>query len=577
MKLLEWLKSWHLLIGIGLILTLINIDKAYHIDDAFHLQVAEHLKDHPTKPLSGEVLWDNKVKKIAQSNQPPLYFYLLALVMNLFGENALILHLFTSAFVFPSLFFFKQISSIIKAKQPNLMLIIFGFSYPIIINQNIMVDVPLLAMMLGSIYFFLLALERNDSKVFLSSMIFLSIGLLIKYTIIPLIVAFVLILLLKKQYKNILFLMIPLFILGLWSLWNYIEVGQSHIGHRESSGFNYLKFDPYYIIGFISCLGSMALITPLYLKHKKSRLLIQFAKYLFLIFFFCLIGYGVYLFQFKIQNSIDLSIPFIIIGTTFLIVFFSQFIEEFKSKISSISHELALAIIAISLALFIILYAPFIASRHLLLVLPLTLLAMHEKLPKKLSLADQCIVCMHVIIGLWLGFSDKVYASFYQKQAKRIKSEFEGHFFSCGFWGWQWYSKKNGMTLYQDKEFKIRKGDLFCIPQKVPHQSVRADVGLSRLKKFFEEPQLISILSGNHNFGLYWSDHKHSAWAIRYAPIDTIVVHEVVDGISLDDLFIRIKYYRFWYDEALNEAERFDVPLDTAFRRVAMRKYELIK
>ena len=42
-----------------LVVSLINLNKAYHIDDTFHLEAGTYIIDHLNTPMSGKINWDN--------------------------------------------------------------------------------------------------------------------------------------------------------------------------------------------------------------------------------------------------------------------------------------------------------------------------------------------------------------------------------------------------------------------------------------------------------------------------------------------------------------------------------------
>ena len=57
-----------------LILTGININKAFTIDDTYHLEAANLIAQNPLKPMSGFINWGDSPTQLFYGNQPPLFF-----------------------------------------------------------------------------------------------------------------------------------------------------------------------------------------------------------------------------------------------------------------------------------------------------------------------------------------------------------------------------------------------------------------------------------------------------------------------------------------------------------------------
>lgn len=81
------------LLVIWALVTAINVNKAFHIDDVFHLEAAEWIRLNPLRPMSGTINWYNISEPIFHFNQPPGYFYFVAMVGAVFGFSEVPLHL----------------------------------------------------------------------------------------------------------------------------------------------------------------------------------------------------------------------------------------------------------------------------------------------------------------------------------------------------------------------------------------------------------------------------------------------------------------------------------------------------
>ena len=132
-----------------------NLTKAFHIDDTFHLEAAQHLSQHPLKPMSGYINWEEIPQPMWQFNQPPLYFYGVAIAAKVVGYTEWGLHLFQSVFVGLALFFFSRMTRLLQPGYVHLALFGLAFSPAFWVNQNLMIDIPLLSLSTGMVYFML--------------------------------------------------------------------------------------------------------------------------------------------------------------------------------------------------------------------------------------------------------------------------------------------------------------------------------------------------------------------------------------------------------------------------------------
>ena len=225
--------KYSLLLFLWIALTFINVNKAFHIDDTFHLKAAEYLVNHPDEPMSGIINWGDKPSPMYSYNQPPLFFYLIAIVIKLFGPNEIVLHLLLSIFTFLALFFFQKAAELLPIKNKKLLLFLFAFNAAFIVNQNLMIDIPILAIVLGVFYFLLKAKRTKKYNDYIAAALLTGIGLLTKYSVFPLLVILPMTILINRDYKKLFVILIPLGILFLWSLWNYYEFGNTYFTKRK--------------------------------------------------------------------------------------------------------------------------------------------------------------------------------------------------------------------------------------------------------------------------------------------------------------------------------------------------------
>ncbi|HEY4788108.1 MAG TPA: glycosyltransferase family 39 protein, partial [Bacteroidales bacterium] len=435
--------KYFLLFFLWFVLTAINIDKAFHIDDTFHLEVSECIKHTPLKPMSGLINWYSTPEPIYEYNQPALFFYSIALVSKIFGNHEIPLHLFLSVFTFLALYFFYRIAELLSLKQKNTLLALFAFCPAFIINQNLMTDIPILALLMGFVYFLLKAgINRKLTNYSISASL-LGFGLLIKYSLLPLLVVLALVILIRREYKNLIVLLIPVGLLCLWSIWNYIEYGAIHILNRQRGEIQFNQF-----LAFMGCLGSISVISISFVFGLFSSKITKWLLYLIVFAFAISIVFFAFNFISEKSYSRYLNNSFIINGFVIFVALFVAVASSLKKtglRNSITSGNFVVFLSFLTLSLFIILAAPFIATRHVLLVIPFILILAYELIDKATIEVNRLTITITVILGLLLGFSDWKYADYYRQMASEIHLPEGKNIWTAGHWGWQWYSVKNGM------------------------------------------------------------------------------------------------------------------------------------
>lgn len=516
--------KYFLLFIFWLILTVINVNKAFHIDDAFHLQVSENLRENPTKPMTGLVVWGNNQSPAYEHNQPALFFYLIALFSSIFGLSEISLHLFLSLFTFLSLYYFQQITYFLSLPHKNTLLTLFSFSPALIINQNLMVDVPILALLMAMTYYVVKANHSGKYLHYILAAALLGVGLMIKYSILPLIVVLIIVIVLKREYKKLFVLLVPLTMLFSWSLWNSIEYGSIHILDRRAGGIHINS-----LWAFFACAGSISVFSISFIsgvfRHKAVSLILLIVSILFLlsvvIFYFDQIPGSLY--------SASLNILFIVNGIIILIALFISFKDQVNKGLSNFieSDSFIFFLFLSSLSLFIILYAPFMATRHILMVTPFVLLFSYDLIDKASKGINKMVFTFTIVLGLVLGISDWKYADYYRQMASSIELPKDSTVWAAGLWGWQWYAKKNGMKQYTTDQSGVHVGDYIVYPGDISPQEINQNLNLVVSDIIVQKANLLSFFSGNNFASMYNSSLDRPPWTLSKNPIDTVYIFEV--------------------------------------------------
>jgi hypothetical protein len=194
-------------------------------------------------------------------------------------------------------------------------------------------------------------------------------------------------------------------------------------------------------------------------------------------------------------------------------------------------------------ALFIILFAPFIAVRHVLLSLPAIYLAIARG-PDAAQLSRRGVVlalALNAVAGTVLAISDASLAGVYRSMAPALAARYCGGEARCvavGHWGWQWYARGSGMSIYDRQRTVLTTGDRVIIPELPGKQALRpTDTARLSLVDEIVVPASPATLvrtiatehsgpQGDRSGGIYyfWTSVP---WTVTSRPLDRFRVYEV--------------------------------------------------
>lgn len=520
----SFLQNHALLVLLWAVLTAINVNKAYHIDDTFHLEAAMHLRQHPAQPMSGLINWEHEAMPMYTHNQPPLFFALIALVATVGGYAEPVLHLLLSIFVLITLWIFKKLVALLALPHPQVLLALFAFSPALIVNQNIMVDVPLLTFILSSLYFLLRAGHSQRATDYAWAALCLGIGLLIKYSALPLLSVLLLVPILRGKPRMAAMVLIPIGLLALWSAWNWAEFGGVHLLGRSAGGAEQSAAWP-----FVACLGAMSpyLIGWLHGALPKRA-----------VFWGIVIGWGLFVlsavlvaaglipekFYARHLNDVFFGCGLLVIallcGTAW-----KQWWPRWRAFLRSDACVLWLFVGAMSG--FLVLFAPFIATRHILLILPLLLLLGADLLARAAAPLRRLTLATTAVLGLGLGISDWYYADFYRTMAAQITPPQDAPVWLAGHWGWQWYVRQWPDIQHYDRMRSVaHPGDYLIFPKNVSKQTL-AKFHYTILKTYTQPATWATFFSVQDEAAMYNSYINKPPYTFSRNAIDTILVCRV--------------------------------------------------
>lgn len=524
--------KWLILI-LWLTLTGFNINKAFHIDDAFHLEAAKWIAKNPLKPMSGMINWMDNPEPLYTANQPPLFFYLVAVVGELFGYTEVPLHLLEAVFTFLALWFFYKIYTILSPSNDGTLLIFLAFCPAMIVNQNLMLDIPLLSLELAFIYYLIKNQNQNKLRNYTLAAMALGAALLIKYSVLPLLSVFVITVLYEKKYKYLLLVLIPVATLSLWSAANLLEFQKIHLLNRHINEFSLLMLGKR-LVAFIACLGavspfSIALFNgkfPYRKAEQFSIVLLVFAVLFCFLVYFEIIS--------KSASTEILNLAFLINGLVIFTIIGHEIFVKCRNdgawKLPE-KEDLVLILSFTFLAAFSIKYAPFVATRHVLLTLPAILLigrGLLKKINKNIRILS---IISSVALGSLLGISDWEYSNFYRKVTNQVSLPKGSNVWIVGHWGLQWYSQNiagGNAKQYGTDSSHVKNGDYIIQSGDGSKQKINPKIKMKNVKKLWIEPNFGTFFSVSQFASMYVSSYSNAPWNLNKSPVDTIFVSKVI-------------------------------------------------
>src|SRR5579863_7802833 len=226
------------LAAIWIVVVAFDLGKAAHLDDTAYLEIARAIAADPVHPMSHLVNWGDSAAPIYKLNQPHLLFYLMALGLKLAPEHwELALHLLWALFSGAAVWLSYSIAREVSTPMPLLWTAMICLGPAFLPSQNLMVDVPLLALWLG----FFLVLERAAPgaptlhRRLAQAGLLAGAACLVKYTSLVLVPLLALAVLWRGGRRAAWLILIPLGVLVAWSGLNWLDYGGVHLLTRPVS------------------------------------------------------------------------------------------------------------------------------------------------------------------------------------------------------------------------------------------------------------------------------------------------------------------------------------------------------
>ena len=202
--------------------------------------------------MSGNLNWQGRVAPIHTLNQPLLLPYFLAGTRSVLGKSEPALHLSFSLFTLLAAFCFFRMVEDVSLSRAGPLTVLFVLGPHLLPGQNLMTDVPMMALGLAAMRAHWSAATRP-----VVGGIAAAAAMLTKYTSLVLGFVFVLDGILGKRRAPIVSAAIAAAVLVLWSLFNYVDYGGIHLLERPAAGSLGL-LRPDRVAAWLICLGAVA-------------------------------------------------------------------------------------------------------------------------------------------------------------------------------------------------------------------------------------------------------------------------------------------------------------------------------
>lgn len=554
------------LAAIWIVVTSMNITKAVHIDDTAYLEIARQIVQQPLHPMSGMLNWGDTAEPIHRTNSPLLIPYIYAAIMGIFGESEIALHTVMSLFSLAAMTFFYLLARRLAVENAALLTAAFCLGPVFMTSQNLMLDVPVAALWLA-FFWMIICLNpgRHGALGHALAAVVCGIACLTKYVSIVLVPILALDIALRKKWNRMWVTGIPILFLAGWSLMNYLDYGGVHLFSRKVREFEALQVGRS-LVEWILCLGAISpfflWLLPYWTAKKNGRVYLAACALLsagiVVIGLLHMDGFGSRAFL----RGLFLGSGALVLLSVLHLLIRALVVQILDAEPENTAHLACLLTWISGIALFIILFAPFAAVRHLITVIPVVLLIFGKfVLPELKKPWIYAGVTATILLGTLLAVSDWKYADVYRSSAQEIRSALEANsrIWYRGHWGWQWYAKRAGMEQYDMAGTIFRKGDYLVVPFGVHMQqlSETQEPQLRRIRTFSKPSDWTTLFRTMTLFdetygGFYNSDiYHHLPWTIA-SETEIIYVframsdRESVKWTATEGLYVQEGHYLQW-------------------------------
>jgi 4-amino-4-deoxy-L-arabinose transferase-like glycosyltransferase len=525
------------LVALWTIVTAYNLCKPYHIDDTAHLEIARWISTHPLHPMSGLLNWSGRKEPIYYLNQPHLYFYLLALWGRLFGYSEAAMHTLQSLAALACILLFHRLARVLV--EPMALwataMVVLGPAF--IVEQNLMLDVPLLGTWLAFFNPLICQVASPyQHRRYAVAAIACAVALLIKYSSLVLLVILCLSFVLERRWRQSWTVLIPLAALAAWSFFNILDYKGVHIFDRlngENHNGQWLLKE---VTAWVLALGALTpfgLIAAVQSRRKliRGEKVIYGGTFLGFMAVLLLVAWGVLS---SWQSDKLLRMFFFANGALICLALVPDALRVACNRlwrsevIRALAPTIYLLLWVLGTTAFYVMFAPFIASRHILLILPALTILFVLRCDSSLTWGARFFgLAFTTIISIGLCLSDWRFAEFYKLEASKLADSLStaGSIWANGNLGWQWYATQVGFRKVDVQSSDLRPGDYFIVADD--HQPLESPPPMRLVRTDTQGGPLLNLFCTGR---FYASDFRTAPWSLSRDCLHHMTVYQIEGG-----------------------------------------------
>ncbi len=535
-------RDWVGLVALWAIVTAYNLFKPYHIDDTAYLEIARWISSHPLHPMKGMLNWGGIDEPIYKINQPHLYFYLLSFWGRVFGYSEAAMHALQSLAALACILLFHRLARVFVGPVALWATAMLVLGPAFIVEQNLMVDVPLLATWLA--FFNPLICDigsQYQNRRYGLAALACAAALLIKYSSLTLLLILCLSLLLERRKAQAWTTCIPLAALASWSLFNFLDYGAVHIAtrlHGENRDLLWLSREALAWVLALGALTPLGLIAGVQSRRELVRAESTIYGAAFVGFAATILSVASGVLSSWWSDRL-LWVVFVSNGALVALALIPDVLSLAHGRLwrpetaRAFGPTIYLLLWVLGTTAFYVIFSPFIAARHLLLILPALTLLVVAHWGGSLTRESRIFgLALTVIVSAGLCVSDWRFAEFYKLEAAKLAQSLStaGTVWASGHWGWQWYATQNGFREVDVRSSVLRPGDYFVVADDVDHQPLQVPQSMRLVRTDTQHGALLNLFCTGRNVRFYASNYKVAPWSLSRDCLNHVTVFEIENG-----------------------------------------------
>jgi hypothetical protein len=195
-----------------------------------------------------------------------------------------------------------------------------------------------------------------------------------------------------------------------------------------------------------------------------------------------------------------------------------------------VAPKLYLFLWVLGTSAFCVKFAPFIAVRHVLLILPAVTLVLVMRWGASLTYGSKLFgLVLTIVISAGLCLSDWRIAAFNRSEAVELAHSLprERPIWTSGHWGWQWYAEQNGFREVDVHSSPLRPGDILVVAQDVDHQEPETPLDLRLVRTDTEGSAILNLFCTARTVRFYISPPKFGPWSLSRGCVNHVNVFRV--------------------------------------------------